>query len=129
MEAKAYLKFTRISPKKVRLITSMIIKKKVNEAIDQLGVSTKKSAPIVLKVLKSAISNAKNEKKMNPDELIVSESFVNEGATLKRWRPRAFGRAAKIRKRTSKITIVVSDKSAKKEKPVVIEKKEKARKP
>ncbi|OIO48167.1 MAG: 50S ribosomal protein L22 [Parcubacteria group bacterium CG1_02_41_12] len=128
MEAKAYLKFTRISPKKVRLITSMIIKKKVDEAIDQLVVSTKKSAPIVLKVLKSAISNAKNEKKMNTDELIVSESFVNEGATLKRWRPRAFGRAAKIRKRTSKITIVVSDKSDKKEKPAVIEKKEKAHK-
>lgn len=115
MEAKAFLKFTRTAPQKVRLVTGLIAKKKVSAAIDQLSASTKKTAPIVLKVLKSAISNAKNNKKMDIDNLVVLEAFVDEGATLKRWRPRAFGRAAAIRKRTSKITVVVGDLKEKEE--------------
>ncbi|MBU2575507.1 50S ribosomal protein L22 [Patescibacteria group bacterium] len=109
MEAKAHLKFTRISPRKARLVVGMISGKKIDVARDQLSVSVKKSAPIVLKVLNSAIQNAEHNKKLKADDLIVSKAFVDEGATLKRWRPRAFGKAAPIRKRTSRITVVVSD--------------------
>ena len=109
MEAKAYLKFTRISSKKVRLVVDMISGKKIDVARDQLSFSTKKSAPIVLKVLNSAVQNAEYNKKLKADDLIVSKAFVDEGATLKRWRPRAFGKAAPIRKRTSSVTIIVSD--------------------
>ena len=109
MEAKAYLKFTRISSKKVRLVVDMISGKKIDVARDQLRFSTKKSAPIVLKVLNSAVQNAEYNKKLKADDLTVSKAFVDEGATLKRWRPRAFGKAAPIRKRTSSVTIIVSD--------------------
>lgn len=110
MEVKAQAKLTRIAPKKVRLIVDFITGKSVSAVRDQLKVSTKKAAPIVLKILNSAVSNAKNNKKANEDDLIISKAFVDQGPTLKRWRARAFGRAAQIRKRTSKITIFVSDK-------------------
>lgn len=109
MEVKAQAKFTRISPRKVRLVAGMISGKKVNDAREQLIVSVKKSAPIVLKILNSAIQNAKFNKKLKEEDLIVSTAFVDAGPTLKRWRARAFGKAAQIRKRTSRITVVVSD--------------------
>jgi hypothetical protein len=69
----------------------------------------------VLKVLNSAVANAENNNKLKADDLVVTQAYVDEGPTLKRWRPRAFGRAAQIRKRTSHITIVVSDKAENKE--------------
>jgi large subunit ribosomal protein L22 len=112
MEVKAQAKFQRISPKKVRLVADVVRNMKVSEAQTQLGVSTKKAAPMVLKLLKSAIANAKNNNKLAEDSLFVTQSYVDEGPTLKRWKPRAFGRAAPIRKRTSHITIVVGDKPA-----------------
>ena len=114
MIAKSQAKFTRMSPRKVRLVTGFIAGKDVKTAREQLTILDKKAGPIVLKVLNSAISNAKN-KKAEEKELYVSQAFVDEGPTLKRWRARAFGRAAQIRKRTSRITVFVSDE--KKDKP------------
>jgi large subunit ribosomal protein L22 len=88
----------------------MVRNMKVDAAQDQLKISTKKSAPVVLKVLNSAVANAKNNNKLAEDDLMVTQAYVDEGPTLKRWRPRAFGRASQIKKRTSHITIVVGSK-------------------
>lgn len=107
---KAKLSNLRISPRKVRLVAGLIRGKMVNEAKNQLVFLTKRSAEPVLKLLNSAIANAKNNEKLNEENLIVSEIFVDGGPVLKRSMPRAFGRAATILKRTSHVTIVLEEK-------------------
>ncbi len=110
MQAKATAKMVRIAPRKARLVVDLIRGKDVGEAIAILKHTNRSASPVVEKVLKSAIANAEHNYEMDPDNLVVSEAYVNEGITLKRYRPRAQGRASKIDKRTSHITVVVTEK-------------------
>ena len=134
MQAKAHLRHLRMSPRKVRLVTDLIRGAESKKAREQLKFIPKKASEPVLKLLNSAIANAKNNFNLEENNLFISEIFVNEGRTLKRWRARAMGRSAPIMKRTSHITIVldeikpkqVSKKKKKKEaKPKIIKKTEK----
>jgi large subunit ribosomal protein L22 len=110
MQAKAAAKTVRIAARKVRLVADLIRGKQVGEAIAILRLTPKAASPVVEKVLKSAIANAEHNYEMDINNLVISEAYVNEGPTLKRFRPRAQGRASAINKRTSHITIVVSEK-------------------
>jgi large subunit ribosomal protein L22 len=110
MQAKAVAKTVRIAARKVRLVADLIRGKEVGEAIAILRLTPKAASPVVEKVLKSAIANAEHNYEMDINNLVISEAYVNEGPTLKRFRPRAQGRASAINKRTSHITIVVSEK-------------------
>lgn len=110
MQAKAVAKTVRIAPRKVRLVIDLIRGKNAGEAMSILRHTQRGASSAVEKVLKSAIANAEHNYELDPDNLYVSEAFVNEGVTLKRFRPRAQGRASKINKRTSHITVVVSEK-------------------
>ena len=109
MEAKAVEKFIRIAPRKLRLVADAIRTKRVNDAVDLLTFTTKKAALIIKKAVQSAAANATENHKMNEDDLVVEKIFINEGPILKRFRPRARGRATRIRKRTSHLTVIVSD--------------------
>ncbi|MFD2657880.1 MULTISPECIES: 50S ribosomal protein L22 [Gracilibacillus] len=110
MQAKAVAKSVRIAPRKVRLVIDLIRGKDAGEAIAILKHTQRGASPVVEKLLNSAIANAEHNYEMNPENLVVSEAFVNEGVTLKRFRPRAQGRATQINKRTSHITVVLSEK-------------------
>lgn len=109
MQVSAISKRLRISPQKARLVADQVRGKPVGDALDTLTFSTKKGAVLVRKVLESAIANAEHNEGADIDELKVSEIFVNEGLTMKRIRPRAKGRADRIMKRTSHITVTVTD--------------------
>ncbi len=109
MEVSATYKYARISPQKCRLIADQVRGLAVEEALNILMFSTKKAAPMVKKVLDSAIANAENNEGADIDELKVSSVFVNEGPTMKRMRARAKGRGSRIFKRTSHITVTVAD--------------------
>jgi large subunit ribosomal protein L22 len=113
MEAKAVAKFVRIAPRKARQVIDLIRGKHVKDAQTILKFVPRFSAEIIGKVLKSAVANAENNYKLNPDQLIVSEAYVDQGPTMKRFMPRAQGRASMIHKRTSHITIVVAQKAQK----------------
>ncbi len=106
MEAQASAKYIRVSPRKVRRSVDLVRGRHVEDARRILTLSPLGSNPTVLKVLNSAIANAE-QKNAIPENLVVSRAWVDEGPTLKRFRPRAYGRATKIRKRTSHITVVV----------------------
>ncbi len=112
MEARAISKFNRISASKVRLVANEIRGYSLPEAIDVLKAMPKKGAKLILKALYSVGANAKY---MNPDvlenSLYIKKICIDEGPTLKRFRPRARGRASRIRKRTSNILIVLSDEN------------------
>ncbi|WP_217588979.1 50S ribosomal protein L22 [Lentibacillus saliphilus] len=110
MQAKAVAKTVRIAPRKARLVVDLIRGKDVGEAIAILRHTQRGVSPVIEKVLNSAIANAEHNYEMDTDNLFVSEAYVNEGVTLKRFRPRAQGRASRINKRTSHITVVVSEK-------------------
>jgi large subunit ribosomal protein L22 len=109
MQAKAVARTVRIAPRKVRLVVDLIRGKQVGEAVAILKHTPKAASPIVEKVLKSAVANAEHNYDMDVNNLLVSEAYVDEGPTMKRFRPRAQGRASQILKRTSHITIVVSE--------------------
>ena len=109
-QAKAIAKTVRIAPRKVRLVVDLIRGKQIGEAVAILQLTPKAASPVVEKVLKSAVANAEHNYDLDINNLVVSEIFVDEGPTLKRFRPRAKGRASAINKRTSHITIVVSEK-------------------
>lgn len=110
MEAKAVAKFVRISPRKVRQVINIVRGKNVQEAFAILRFMPKAAAREVLKVLKSAVANAEHNYEMDTQSLYISKIFVDQGPTMKRYNPRAMGRADLIRKRTSHITVVVSEK-------------------
>ncbi|MBU8773022.1 50S ribosomal protein L22 [Cytobacillus oceanisediminis] len=110
MQAKAVARTVRIAPRKARLVVDLIRGKQVGEAVAILNLTPKAASPIVEKVLKSALANAEHNYEMDVNNLIVAQAFVDEGPTLKRFRPRAMGRASQINKRTSHITIVLSEK-------------------
>lgn len=108
--AKAIAKTVRIAPRKVRLVVDLIRGKKIGEAISILKFTQRSASPVVEKVLMSAVANAEHNFDLDIENLVVSQAFVNEGPTMKRFRPRAKGSASPINKRTSHITIVVSEK-------------------
>lgn len=114
VEVVAKLRRLRIAPRKVRLVADLIRGKKVDEAINILTFLNKKAAKPVLKLLKSAIANAEHNFKLKKDNLFISKITVDEGPKFKRWMPRARGRADLILKRTSHITLVLSEKESKK---------------
>jgi len=109
-QAKAIARYVRISPRKVRQVVDLIRGKSVNDALAILQFTPKGATEPVTKVLKSAVANAEHNYEMDTDALYVKEIYVDEGPTLKRIKPRAMGRADLIRKRTSHITVVVSEK-------------------
>ena len=109
-QAKAVARTVRIAPRKARLVMDLIRGKQVGVAVSILNLTPKAASPIIEKVLKSAIANAEHNYEMDANNLVVTQAYVNEGPTLKRFRPRAMGRASQINKRTSHITIVVSEK-------------------
>lgn len=109
-QAKAIARTVRIAPRKVRLVVDLIRGKQIGEAVAILRHTPKAASPVVEKVLKSAVANAEHNYELDINNLVVSEIFVDEGPTLKRFRPRAQGRASAINKRTSHITVVVSEK-------------------
>ncbi|MGM7637256.1 50S ribosomal protein L22 [Bacillus sp. REN10] len=110
MEAKAVVRTVRIAPRKARLVIDLIRGKQVGEAVAILRHTPKVASPVIEKLLKSAVANAEHNYDMDINNLVVKQAFVDEGPTLKRFRPRAMGRASQINKRTSHITIVVSEK-------------------
>ncbi|GIP45894.1 50S ribosomal protein L22 [Paenibacillus sp. J45TS6] len=110
MEAKAHAKFVRIAPRKVQLVVDLIRGKQVGEAIAILRHTPKSASPVVEKLLNSAIANAEHNYSLDINNLVISQAYVNQGPTMKRFRPRAMGRASRINKRTSHITLVVSEK-------------------
>ena len=109
MQTQAVLKFVRLSPLKARFVADLVRGKKVGEAVNILKFSPQKAARIIKKVLDSAIANAENNLGADVDELKVQAIMVDEGPTMKRTMPRAKGRADRITKRTSHITIVVGE--------------------
>ncbi len=111
MTSSAKLRFARIAPRKVRKIAQLIRGKAVDQAINVLMFTNRRPAGLLKKLLVSAIANAEDKSKgsVNTDNLTVKEVVVDQGPTLKRWRPRAMGRATRINKRTSHITIVLDD--------------------
>jgi large subunit ribosomal protein L22 len=109
MKVRAQAKHVRQSPYKVRRVLDLVRGLPVDEARVVLDFTNRKAAGTVKKVLDSAIANAEHNFALDADELVVAEAYADEGPTLKRWRPRARGRATRIRKRTSHITIVVAD--------------------
>jgi len=107
LEAKAVAKYIRISPRKSRLVIDLIRGKNVNQAEAILKFTPNKPAEDIIKVLHSAIANAENNLNLSRDELIVTKAFIDEGPKLKRFKPRAQGRADRMVHRTSHITVVV----------------------
>lgn len=110
MEARAKLSYARISSRKVKIVIDLIRNKPVNVALGILKNTPKAASEILIKLLESAIANAENNNNMDVNNLYIAEIYANQGPTLKRIRPRAQGRAFRIRKRTSHITIVLKEK-------------------
>lgn len=102
---QAKLRNVRISPRKARLVADVVRGKPVSTAVDTLKLMNKKAAPMVSRLIKSAMSNAENKATVDVDRLVVSEIFVDDAPTLKRFLPRAQGRATPLRKRASHITV------------------------
>ena len=109
MEVRAHLRYLRIAPRKVRLVINLVRGMSVEQAIDQLSVLPKRSSLPVLKLLNSAVANAEHNFKLEKKNLRIKSIVANEGPKLKRWQPRAFGRASEILKRMTHITIVLED--------------------
>jgi large subunit ribosomal protein L22 len=123
MEAKAYVRFLRMAPRKVRLVTELVKGLPVGVALAQLAVLPKAAARPVRKVIESAVANAVHNNQLDREKLFVQSITADGGPVLKRFRPRAFGKAATIRKRTTHISVVVSDiPKAEKAEEAVIEK-------
>lgn len=111
MEAKAVARYIRIAPRKMRLVVDLIRGKQVGEAIAILKHTPKAASPVIEKVLMSAVANAEHNLNLDSNSLVISKVFVDEGPTLKRFRPRAMGRASRINKRTSHVTVVLTEKN------------------
>ena len=110
MEVRTIEKYIRVSPRKVRLLMREIKGKKVEEALNLLTFAPQKGAPILRKLINSAVANAGQYPDMDVDRLFIKQIVANEGPTLKRFRPRAMGRATRIRKRTSHLTVILDEK-------------------
>ncbi|HEY8529618.1 MAG TPA: 50S ribosomal protein L22 [Paenibacillaceae bacterium] len=111
-QARAVARYVRIAPRKVRLVADLIRGKDVAEAIAILRHTPRAASPVLEKLLNSAVANAEHNYQMDVNRLYISEIYANEGPRLKRYQPRAHGRAFPILKRTSHITVVVSERPA-----------------
>lgn len=111
-QIKAQLNGLRISPRKVRLVVGLIKRKNVTVALDQLAHMAKRSSHPLTKLLESAIANAENTYKLDRETLFIKEMFVDEGIKLRRYRPKGFGRANPIEKKTSRIQVVLESREA-----------------
>ncbi|MBW1678634.1 MAG: 50S ribosomal protein L22 [Deltaproteobacteria bacterium] len=109
METQAVARHIRMSPRKVRYVVDLVRGKKVEEALDILTFTPRRASPVISRLLKSAIANAGQNESIDVDTLYIKKIFVDGGPTLKRFRPRAMGRATTIRKRTSHITVVLEE--------------------
>lgn len=114
MKVKAHSRYVRQSPYKVRLVLDLVRGLPVEEAQHVLRLTQRAASQPISKVLASAVANAEHNHALDSEDLYIVEAFADEGPTLKRWRPRARGRASAINKRTSHITIVVSEKDEEK---------------
>ena len=110
MESRAVARYIRVSPLKARQVADLVRGKNINEAVGILRYVNKKAAPLINKVLRSAIANAEHNYNMDSDILYVAELYIDEGPTAKRMQPRGYGRADVRRKRTSHITVVLKEK-------------------
>ena len=110
MEVKAQARFLRISPRKARLAVDLVRGRRVEEALNQLRYLPQRSAKVLTKVVRSALSNAEQNPGIDVDTLYVKKAFVDGGPSLKRWTPRAMGRATRILKRTCHITVVLDER-------------------
>jgi large subunit ribosomal protein L22 len=110
VEAKAVAKYVRISPRKARLVVDLIRGRSAKESLAILKTLPNRPTEPIYKVLHAAMANAENNFEMDRDELYVAKVFIDEGPTMKRFRPRARGMASRIRKRTSHITIILKEK-------------------
>ena len=109
MESKAIARYAKVSPQKARLVVDLIRGKKVNDAISTLAFTRKAVSKLIDKVLRSAIANAENTKKMDVDTLYIKKAYVDQAPTTKRIHAKAMGRANVIRRRSSHITIVLDE--------------------
>ena len=109
MKSKAIARYVRISPRKVRLIMDQIRGKKVEEAFNSLTFAPQRGASMVKKLIDSAVANAEQSSDIDVDNLYIKRIFADEGPTLKRFRPRAMGRATRVRKRTSHLTVILDE--------------------
>jgi large subunit ribosomal protein L22 len=109
MEVKARLRYLRMSPRKVRYVVDQVRGKMVSDAINKLKFGKRAACKPVYKLVKSAVANAMETGKIDIDNLFIDKIYVDEGPTLKRYRPRAMGRATIIRKRTSHITVILKE--------------------
>ncbi|MEK7537669.1 MAG: 50S ribosomal protein L22 [Patescibacteria group bacterium] len=109
MEVRAHLRYLHISPRKVRLVVNLVRGLPIDQAVDQLTVLPKRASRPVLKLLNSAVANAEHNFKLERKSLRIKSIVANEGPRLKRYRPRAFGRAAEILKRMTHVTVVLED--------------------
>lgn len=116
MEVQAHARYIHIAPRKVRLVTNLVKGLPASVAIAELSFLPKGAARPVRKLIESAVANAVHNFKLNREALYVQKITADGGPTLKRWRARAFGRAAPIRKRTTHISVVLTDEPIKKRK-------------
>lgn len=110
MEAKAILKYARITPRKARRVVDLIRYKSAGDALVFLKFMPYRGSKFIEKVLKSAMANAEQKKVVNPEDMMIVKAFVDQGPVMKRVEPRAMGRANMIKKRTSHITLILSEK-------------------
>ncbi|RLB42709.1 MAG: 50S ribosomal protein L22 [Deltaproteobacteria bacterium] len=110
METRAIARYVRVSPRKARLVMNEIRGKRVEEALNMLTFAPQKAAGIIKKVVQSAVANAEQNANVDIDRLYIKRIYADEGPTLKRFRPRALGRATRIRKRTSHLTVILDEK-------------------
>ncbi len=109
--SRATLRSVRVSPQKARLVANLVRGRDVAEAIEMLTFTNKKSAPIFRKLIESAVANAEQgSDSVDPDDLFIETLTVDMGPKLRRWRPRAQGRATRIEKKTSHITVVLGER-------------------
>ncbi|MBS7407218.1 MAG: 50S ribosomal protein L22 [Coriobacteriales bacterium] len=112
MEAKAIARYVRVSPRKARIVVDQVRGKDVIAAQEILAFNERAISEVVAKVVNSAAANAQDRFGLRPESLVIKAAYVDEGPTMKRFRPRAKGAASKIRKRTSHITVIVAPKEA-----------------
>ena len=112
MEAKAIARYVRVSPRKARIVVDQVRGKDVIAAQEILAFNERAISEVVAKVVNSAAANAQDRFGLRPESLVIKAAYVDEGPTMKRFRPRAKGAASKIRKRPSHITVIVAPKEA-----------------
>jgi large subunit ribosomal protein L22 len=117
--ARAVARYVRVSPMKARRVVNLVRGLPANEALTVLQFAPQAASEPVYKVVASAIANAENNERLDPESLLISEAYVDEGPTMKRYRPRAHGRAYRIRKRTSHITVVLESVQAAEKAPTI----------